>query len=162
MQTGNRSENKYNKARWIPPLSIFGGLLLWEVLVRLSGYPAFILPAPSISVNGNTVAWSDHTGYAQSYLVIVDGKASVTTDTSVDAGGKLVTVQCISAHGVCGEMASSAHPTAISLNKAGVDVVRRQFFTADGRQVSRLQHGLTMIRETLADGTSRTTKVVSI
>lgn len=125
-------------------------------------WQAFILPAPSISVNGNTVSWSDHTGYAQSYLVIVDGKSSVTTDTSVDAAGKLVTVQCISAYGVCGEMASSAHPTAIHMEKTGVDIVSRQFFTADGCQVYRLQHGLTMIRETLADGTSRVTKVVSI
>ena len=42
-----RSENRVKRARWIPPLSIIGGLCIWEILVRLSGYPAFILPAPS-------------------------------------------------------------------------------------------------------------------
>ena len=42
-----RSENKLSKAKWIPPLSIFAGLCIWELFVRLSNYPAFILPAPS-------------------------------------------------------------------------------------------------------------------
>ena len=40
-------ENRFKRARFIPPLSVLGGLCLWEVLVRLSNYPAFILPAPS-------------------------------------------------------------------------------------------------------------------
>ena len=42
-----RSENKLSKAKWIPPLSIFAGLCIWELFVKLSNYPAFILPAPS-------------------------------------------------------------------------------------------------------------------
>ena len=48
--TGQKHTQNSKKARfgrWIPPLSIIGGLCLWEILVRLSGYPAFILPAPS-------------------------------------------------------------------------------------------------------------------
>ncbi len=47
VEKGKRSENKAKFAKWIPPLSIIGGLCLWEVLARLSGYPAFILPTPS-------------------------------------------------------------------------------------------------------------------
>ena len=47
MEKGNLSENRTKRARWIPPLSILGGLCIWEVLVRLSNYPPFILPAPS-------------------------------------------------------------------------------------------------------------------
>ncbi len=31
----------------IPPLSILSGLAIWELLVRVSNYPPFILPAPS-------------------------------------------------------------------------------------------------------------------
>ena len=53
-------------------------------------------------------------------------------------------------------------PTAIrTVCSTASDVVRRQFFTSDGRQVSRLQHGVNIVRELLADGTTRTTKVVA-
>jgi len=62
---------------------------------------------------------------------------------------------------VVSEIASSDHPTGIRQTKAGVEVTRRQYFTADGRQTNRLQHGLTIIRETLSDGTQHTTKVMS-
>ena len=41
------------------------------------------------------------------------------------------------------------------------EVVARQYFTIDGCQVSRLQHGLNIIRETMADGSVRTTKVMA-
>ena len=122
-------------------------------------WQGFILPAPEISVNGNNVSWSDPTGFAQCYLVIADGVATVTTSTSTT--GSNVTVQCVSAYGVTGELASSANPTGISQTKAGIGVVARQYFTADGRQVQRLQHGLNIIRETLSDGTTRTVKVVA-
>ena len=124
-------------------------------------WQGFILPAPSISVSGNTVSWSDPTGYAQSYLVIVDGVASIMTHTSIDAGGKLVTVHSISAFGVVGDAASSANPTGIHVNKNGLEVVSRQYYTADGRQIGRLQHGLNIIRETMVDGSERVTKVVA-
>ncbi len=123
-------------------------------------WQAFILPAPRISVNGNTVFWSDPTGFAQCYLVVADGVATITTNTS--ATGSYVTVRAISAYGVCGEMASSDSPSGIALPTSSAQVARREYFTPDGRQVSRLQHGLTIIRETLADGTTRSTKVVSI
>lgn len=122
-------------------------------------WQGFILPAPEISVNGNNVSWSDPTGFAQCYLVIADGVATITTSTSTT--GSNVTVQCVSAYGVTGELASSANPTGISQTKAGIDVVARQYFTADGRQVQRLQHGLNVIREQLNDGTQRTVKVVA-
>lgn len=124
-------------------------------------WQGFILPAPTISVSGNTVSWSDATGYAQSYLVIVDGVASITTDTSINSGGKLVTVQCVSAYGVSGEKASSDNPSGISVSTTNAAVVSRQYFTPDGRQVQRLQHGLNIIRETFADGTIRTTKIMA-
>ena len=124
-------------------------------------WQGFILPAPSISVSDNIVSWYDATGYAQCFLVIVDGNATLTTDTSVNAGGKPVTVQCVSAYGVAGEVASDGNPTAINLTTTNADVVRRQFYTADGRQINRLQHGLNIIRETLSDGTTRTIKIMA-
>ena len=45
--THKNNDKKFSRARWIPPLSILGGLGLWELLVRAGNYPAFILPAPS-------------------------------------------------------------------------------------------------------------------
>ena len=124
-------------------------------------WQAFILPAPYVYVSGGTISWADPTGFAQCYLVIADGVATMTTDTSRADDGKLVTVQCVSAYGVVGEMASSDHPTGISQSKSCVQVVRRQYYTTDGRQINRLQHGLNIIRETLSDGTTRTTKIMA-
>ena len=122
-------------------------------------WQGFILPAPQIYVSGSNVSWSDATGYAQYYLVVADGVATITTATSTT--GSQVTVRAISAYGVLSEAASSANPSAVAPLKAGAQVVGRQYFTADGRQTARLQHGLSIIRETLADGTTRTTKVVA-
>ncbi len=122
-------------------------------------WQAFILPAPQLAVNGNQVTWSDPTGFAQCFLVVADGEAMLTTNTSVT--GSNVTVQCVSAYGVAGEKASSANPTHIGVLISPAGAVSRQYFTADGRQVSRLQHGLNVIREKYADGTTRTLKVVA-
>ena len=122
-------------------------------------WQGFILPAPQIYVSGSNVLWSDATGYAQYYLVVADGVATITTATSTT--GSQVTVRAISAYGVLSEAASSANPSAVAPLKAGAQVAGRQYFTADGRQTARLQHGLNIIRETLADGTTRTTKVVA-
>jgi len=62
---------------------------------------------------------------------------------------------------VSGEKASSDNPSDISVSTTNAAVVSRQYFTSDGRQVQRLQHGLNIIRETLADGTIRTTKIMA-
>ena len=47
MRSENQTESKRSFAKLIPPLSILGGLCIWELFVALSDYPAFILPAPS-------------------------------------------------------------------------------------------------------------------
>ena len=61
-----------------------------------------------------------------------------------------------------GEVAKSTDAvTGIKTVVNNAPVVKRQYFTVDGRQVSRLQHGVTMVRETLSDGSTRTTKVMS-
>ena len=124
-------------------------------------WQAFILPAPAVYVSDGTISWADRTGFATTYLVIVDGVATITTDTSRANDGKTVYVQAISAYGVLSEQASSANPTGIGVVKNGAPVVRRTYFTADGRQYQHLQHGLNIIREQLSDGTQRTVKVVA-
>ena len=53
-------------------------------------------------------------------------------------------------------------PTAIrTVNLVPSEVVRRQYFTLDGRQVGTLQRGLNIVRETMADGTTRIIKVMT-
>ena len=124
-------------------------------------WQAFILPAPTMSKSGTTLSWTDETGFANSFLVIKNGVATITTDTSCEYSAD-ITVQSISAFGVTGEMAKASEVTAIStITTSGAAVAKRQYFTADGRQVNRLQHGVTIIRETLTDNTTRTVKVIS-
>ncbi len=125
-------------------------------------WQAFILPAPQIQASSVQVSWNDPTGFAVCYLVTMsDGETFLTTQTWCDPQGRKCSVQAISAYGVLGEPAWSDQPSAISTSKADIPVVRREYFTPDGRQVTRLQHGLTIVREVLSDGTSRTTKVVA-
>ena len=125
-------------------------------------WQAFILPAPQLTVSGNTATWTDRTGYAQCYMVTLDGKATITTSNSINTGGaQYVTVQSVSAYGVLSELAASGTPTSISNLTSAAEVVGRQYYTADGRRVSRLQHGVNIIRETLANGTTRTITVVA-
>jgi hypothetical protein len=95
-------------------------------------------------------------------MVTLDGKATVTTANSISTGGaQYVTVQSVSAYGVLSELASSGTPSGVSQLTTGVEVVGRQYFTPDGRRVNRLQHGLNIVRATMADGTTQTTKVVA-
>lgn len=124
-------------------------------------WQAFILPAPKLTKNGSTLKWIDETGFAQCYLVIKAGVATITVDTSCEYADN-ITVQSISSYGVTGEVAKSTDAvTGIKTVVNNAPVVKRQYFTVDGRQVSRLQHGVTMVRETLSDGSTRTTKVMS-
>ena len=61
-----------------------------------------------------------------------------------------------------GENIPLINATGIANVKASANnaVVRRLFFTVDGRQHQQLQRGLNIIREQLSDGTQRTVKVV--
>jgi pectin methylesterase-like acyl-CoA thioesterase len=53
-------------------------------------------------------------------------------------------------------------PTAIrTVNVISSEVVHRQIFTLDGRQVGTLQRGLNIVRETMTDGTTRIIKVMT-
>lgn len=124
-------------------------------------WQAFILPAPKLTKNGSTLKWVDETGFAQCYLIVKGGVATITQDTSCKYADD-ITVQCISAFGVTGEVAKATDAvTGIKAVVNNAPVAKRQYFTPDGRQVSRLQHGVTMVCDTLTDGSTRTTKVMS-
>ncbi len=132
-------------------------------------WQAFILPAPKLELSGNVwsgggsvLYFTDETGFARCYLVTVGGdRAIMTTSRSIAYMGEPVTVQCVSAYGVVGEPAICAGVTAVNTQKTTAAVVSRQYFTPDGRRVSRLQHGVNIIREVLADGTTHSITVVA-
>ena len=124
-------------------------------------WQAFILPAPKVTKNEGKLYWNDETGYAKSFLVIKDGVATITTDTSCDYAEN-ITVQSITSYGVTGEIAKASEATGIhGVINSQQTITKREYFTLDGRQMSRIQHGVNIIRETLSDGTSRTVKVVA-
>ncbi|MBQ6518133.1 MAG: ABC transporter permease [Anaerolineaceae bacterium] len=62
-RSSKQVRHKGTIAKWIPPLSILAGLCIWEMVVRLGNYPAFILPAPSriaerfVSASKSGVLW---------------------------------------------------------------------------------------------------------
>lgn len=121
-----------------------------------ANWTAYILPAPQLLVSDNALSWSDGTGYAKCFLVVVDGVATITTDTHCAwDGSQHVTVQAVSEHGVLGDIASAvdAVSTIKSMSNGKEKVVSRQYFTVDGRQVSRPASGIYIIRETWEDGT---------
>ena len=125
-------------------------------------WQAFILPAPAIYVNDGKVSWVDRTGFARLYQVTVDGVTTITSETSRANDGKKVLVRSISEYGVLGDVASSDNPTGIAaVANSQKPIARRAYFTPDGRQHQHLQHGMNIIRETYADGTSQSYKIVA-
>lgn len=125
-------------------------------------WQGFTLPAPVLTSFGDITHWRDDTGFAQGYIVInAEGRVWFTMSPSYINATEPITVRAFSRYGVLSEPAYFDQTTSIRATTTNADVLRRQYFTPDGRQVNRLQHGVTIVRETLSDGTTRTTKVVA-
>ena len=125
-------------------------------------WQGFTLPAPVLTSFGAITHWRDDTGFAQGYVVTTaEGKVWFTMDPSYINAMEPITVRAFSRYGVLSEPAYFDQTTGIRATTSHADVLRRYYFTPDGRQVNRLQHGVTIVREILSDGTTRTTKVVS-
>lgn len=125
----------------------------------------FTLPAPALTSFGDITHWRDDTGFAQGYVVTtVEGKVWFTMSPSYINAMEPITVRAFSRYGVLSEPAYFDQTTGIDdamrLNN-NEKVIKKDYFTPDGRQVRRLQHGVTIVRETLSDGTTRTTKVMA-
>ena len=125
-------------------------------------WQGFTLPAPVLTSFGAITHWRDDTGFAQGYVVTTaEGKVWFTMSPSYINATEPITVRAFSRYGVLSEPAYFDQTTGIRATTSHADVLRRYYFTPDGRQVNRLQHGVTIVREILSDGTTRTTKVVS-
>ena len=101
-----------------------------------------ILPAPRMTVATDRLTWTDLTGQAACYLVIVNGKATLTTDEQIAYDGSSdVSVQCVSQYGVLGRVvtpaiaAGIAQPTVATLQAAPV-------YNLQGQRLSQPQQGV--------------------
>ena len=101
-----------------------------------------ILAAPQMTVAADQLTWSDPTGQAACYLVIVDGKAMLTTDEQVAYNGNSnVSVQSVSQYGVLGRPMTPAiatdiaHPTIATPQSAPV-------YNLQGQRLSQPQQGV--------------------
>ncbi len=117
------------------------------------GYPDYAPATPYVD--------NDHDGMADDWEVAhgfnpadpEDGKQVVSTEG--------YTALEVYLNSLMGEKIDFA-PTAIrTVNMISSEVVHRQIFTLDGRQVGTLQRGLNIIRETMADGSTRIIKVMT-
>ena len=117
------------------------------------GWPTYAAATP--------VADNDHDGMADDWEVAHGLNPADPEDGKHVASAEGYTALEVYLNSLMGE-AVKLIPTAIrTVVSANSEVVARQYFTADGRQVQRLQHGLNIIRETLSDGTTRIVKVVA-
>ena len=106
---------------------------------------------------------NDHDGMADDWETANGFDPANAEDRNVVASKEGYTALEIYLCSLMGEQIPIVKPTGIDevVASAKADVVRRTYFTADGRQQQRLQHGLNIIREQLSDGSQRTVKVVA-
>ena len=117
------------------------------------GWPTYAAATPVVD--------NDHDGMADDWEVAHGLNPADPEDGKHVASAEGYTALEVYLNSLMGE-AVKLVPTAIrTVVSANSEVVARQYFTADGRQVSRLQHGLNIIRETMADGSVRTMKVMA-
>ena len=116
------------------------------------GWPTYAAATPVVD--------NDHDGMADDWEVAHGLNPADPEDGKHVASAEGYTALEVYLNSLMGE-AVKLVPTAIrTVVSTNSEVVARQYFTADGRQVSRLQHGLNIIRETMADGSVRTMKVM--
>ena len=116
------------------------------------GWPTYAAATPVVD--------NDHDGMADDWEVAHGLNPADPEDGKHVASAEGYTALEVYLNSLMGE-AVKLIPTAIrTVVSTNSEVVARQYFTADGRQVSRLQHGLNIIRETMADGSVRTMKVM--
>ena len=116
------------------------------------GWPTYAAATPVVD--------NDHDGMADDWEVAHGLNPADPEDGKHVASAEGYTALEVYLNSLMGEavkLIPTAIRTVVSVNS---EVVARQYFTADGRQVSRLQHGLNIIRETMADGSVRTMKVM--
>ena len=128
--------------------------------------------APVVELSGNTLTW-EAVPYAICYVVTKDdevlsistdntfeipaaAKAEITTDEAAQYAVQAVNEQGgLSKAAHVGDATAISHTVAETAQLVGVDI-----YSIDGKRLSTLQRGVNIIRQTMADGTTKTIKVV--
>ena len=134
--------------------------------------------APAVTdvvLDGNILSWTGNS-YALLYAICInDEVAATTTETSYDisslkpaasrgnapSAAPVFSVRAANAMGGLSAPAIAQDPTGISeVNTNDATTVSTEIFTADGKRVSTLHHGINIVRYKMADGTVKTVKVM--
>ena len=117
------------------------------------GWPTYASATPVVD--------NDHDGMADDWEVAHGFNPADAEDGKLVVSAEGYTALEVYLNSLMGEKIDFA-PTAIrTVNMISSEVVHRQIFTLDGRQVGTLQRGLNIIRETMADGSTRIIKVMT-
>ena len=117
------------------------------------GWPAY--------ATGTPVVDNDHDGMADDWELQNGFDPTNGEDGKTVASAEGYTALEIYLNSLMGEQIPIVTTAIRTVQTASNEVVSRQLYTADGRQVARLQHGMNIVRERLADGTVRTAKVIT-
>ena len=105
-----------------------------------------ILPAPQMTIGTGTLSWKDQTGLAACYLVIVNGKATLTTEEQMAYDGNSeFCVQSVSQYGVLGRPMTPAiaagvvSPTHTAQHASAI-------YNLQGQRLSQPQRGINIIK----------------
>ena len=117
------------------------------------GWPTYASATPVVD--------NDHDGMADDWELAHGFNPADAEDGKLVVSAEGYTALEVYLNSLMGEKIDFA-PTAIrTVNVISSEVVHRQIFTLDGRQVGTLQRGLNIVRETMADGTTRIIKVMT-
>ena len=117
------------------------------------GWPTYASATPVVD--------NDHDGMADDWELAHGFNPADAEDGKLVVSAEGYTALEVYLNSLMGEMIDFT-PTAIrTVNMISSEVVHRQIFTLDGRQVGTLQRGLNIVRETMADGTTRIIKVMT-
>ena len=117
------------------------------------GWPTYASATPVVD--------NDHDGMADDWELAHGFNPADAEDGKLVVSAEGYTALEVYLNSLMGEKIDFA-PTAIrTVNMISSEVVHRQIFTQDGRQVGTLQRGLNIVRETMADGTTRIIKVMT-
>ncbi len=116
------------------------------------GWPTYADATPVVD--------NDHDGMADDWEV-----ANGLNPNNPEDGKQVVSAEGYTAlevylNSLMGEKIDITTTAIKTVGQSSSEVISRNYFTVDGHQLSRLQHGLNIIREHSADGTMNTRKVV--
>lgn len=119
--------------------------------------------APTVKAEGSSLTW-EAVPYAICYVVTCDGKVmDITTETShaVTSGKpESYAVQAVNEWGGLSAKGRAGASGVNGVEATGATVVSSEWFGIDGRRLGGVQpSGVTVVRETLSDGSVRVVKV---